>query len=124
MGLPNDDHFIEMLCSTWMILENDVLTAQDKNTIKNCLARLKKGIEQKIPPMMSFESGIRNIFIQYDKDKGGFITINELNSLCLGVGVPLERKYTMRIMKMIDKDGSGTISLEELSNYILGNKKV
>lgn len=105
-----------------MILENESLSPQDKATVKNCLARMKKGIEQKIPPMQSFESGIRNIFLQYDSDKGGVITINELNALCLGVGVPLERKYTMRIMKTIDKDNSGTISLEELSNYIQGKK--
>jgi len=40
------------------------------------------------------------------------------------VGVPLERKYTMRIMKFIDKGGDGTISLEELSGYIQGKKTV
>lgn len=37
MGIPNDDYFIEMLSSTYMILENEELTAQDKNVIKNCL---------------------------------------------------------------------------------------
>merc|ERR1712167_218812 len=36
MGIPNDDYFVEMLCSTWMCLENDELSAQDKATIKNC----------------------------------------------------------------------------------------
>lgn len=44
------------------------------------------------------------------------ITINELNNLCLGVGVPLERKYTLRIMKALDKDNTRTISLEELKD--------
>jgi Ca2+-binding EF-hand superfamily protein len=53
---------------------------------------LKSGILQKVPPTMNLETGIDNIFRQYDKDKTGVITINELNSLCLGVGVPLERK--------------------------------
>lgn len=107
-----------------MILETAELSAQDKATVKNCLSRLKAGLMQKCPPMMSLDAGIRNIFNQYDKDKGGFITINELNALCLGVGVPLERKYTMRIMKFIDKGGDGTISLEELSGYIQGKKSV
>jgi len=66
---------------------------------------------------MNLETGIDNIFKQYDKDKSGQVTINELNSLCLGVGVPLERKYTMRIMKALDSDGTGTISLEEFRNW-------
>lgn len=52
------------------------------------------------------------------------ITINELNGLCLGVGVPLERKYTMRIMKYIDKDESGHLSLEELADFILAKKTI
>jgi len=73
---------------------------------------------------MNLESGIDNIFKQYDKDRTGLITINELNALCLGVGVPLERKYTMRIMKALDADGSNTISLEELKNYVVGKKNV
>lgn len=73
---------------------------------------------------MNLETGIDNIFKQYDKDRTGVITINELNSLCLGVGVPLERKYTMRIMKALDSDNSGTISLDELKAYVVGKKQV
>lgn len=73
---------------------------------------------------MNLETGIDNIFKQYDKDRTGVITINELNSLCLGVGVPLERKYTMRIMKALDVDGSNAISLEELKHYVTGKKQV
>jgi len=37
MGIPNDDYFIEMLSSTYMILENEELTSADKTVIKNCL---------------------------------------------------------------------------------------
>jgi Ca2+-binding EF-hand superfamily protein len=107
-----------------MVLENEELTATDKNIIKNCLYKLKAGILQKVPPTMNLETGIDNIFRQYDKDKTGSIQINELNSLCLGVGVPLERKYTMRIMKALDSDGSSTVSLEELKHYIVGKKHI
>lgn len=85
---------------------------------------MKSGILQKVPPTMNLETGIDNIFKQYDKDKTGIISINELNALCLGVGVPLERKYTMRIMKALDADGSSTISLEELKLFIIGKKQV
>jgi len=73
---------------------------------------------------MNLETGIDNIFRQYDRDHSGLITINELNSLTLGVGVPLERKYTMRIMRALDTDNSGHISLEELKNYIVGKKQI
>lgn len=104
-----------------MILENPELTATDKTVIKNCLYKLKAGILQKVPPTMNLETGIDNIFRQYDKDRTGVITINELNSLCLGVGVPLERKYTMRIIKALDNDNSQSISLEELKHTVSYN---
>jgi len=99
MTLPSDDYFIEMMSSCWMMTESEELTPGDKIAIRQNLNRLKSGAMQKIPPMMSFESGLRNIFLQFDKDRTGFITINELNVMCLKLGVPLERKYTMNIMK-------------------------
>jgi len=37
MGIPNDEYFVEMLSSTYMVLENAELTAADKTIIKNCL---------------------------------------------------------------------------------------
>jgi len=37
MGIPNDDYFVEMLSSTYMVLENPELTAADKTVIKNCM---------------------------------------------------------------------------------------
>jgi len=80
------------MSSTYLILENDDLTSQDKIIVSNCLTKLKGGLLQKVPPTIQLEAGIRNIFLEYDKDKSGMITINELNALCLGVGVPLERK--------------------------------
>jgi len=64
MGIPNDDYFVEMLSSTYMILEKSELTSNDKNIIKNCLYRLKAGILQKVPPTMNLETGIDNIFRQ------------------------------------------------------------
>lgn len=75
-----------------MILENDELTEQDKVTIRSNLQRLKKGVLDKVPPLYDLNTGLRNIFFQFDKDGTGVITINELNAMCLSVGVPLERK--------------------------------
>lgn len=75
-----------------MILEGDTLSAEDKATIKSCLSRLKKGVLEKVPPLYDLNTGLKNIFWQFDKDNTGFITINELNAMCLSVGVPLERK--------------------------------
>lgn len=73
---------------------------------------------------MSADSGIRNLFMSFDKEKNGYFTINEVNALCLGVGVPLERKFTMRIMKALDVDGNNTVDLNEFKEFLLGKKKL
>lgn len=99
-----------------MITEFKELTAEDKRIVDGCLRRLHNGVLQKIPVTQSLDSGIRNIFMQYDRDKSGKMTINELNNFCLGIGVPLERKYTMRIMKQLDRDNNQWISLQELKD--------
>jgi len=73
---------------------------------------------------MSQEAGIRNLFLQFDKEKNGYFTLNEINALCLGMGVPLERKYTMRILKALDKDNNRKVDLTEFSDFLLGKKKL
>lgn len=65
---------------------------------------------------MDIDSGIRNVFKKFDKDGSGKININELHALCIAVGVPMDRKYTLSIMKRIDKDNNELISLDELKD--------
>lgn len=97
---------------------------KDKKMIDSCLGRLKRGCVQKIPSTMSLDAGIRNIFLSFDKDKTGSFTINEVNSICLAMGVPLERKYTMRILAFMDKDGNRRVDLDEFRQFLTGEKKV
>lgn len=63
-SIPNDDYFIEMLCSAYMILETAELTDADKLIVQKSLDRLYKGILDKIHPTMSLETGIRNLFMR------------------------------------------------------------
>lgn len=84
-----------------MILENDKLTKEEKACVASNIEKLKIGISQKMGPpgLMSEEASLRNLFMKFDKDNSGRMTINELNAMCLLCNVPLRRKYTMQIMK-------------------------
>jgi len=62
MGFSDDAHFVEMLESTYMILENEELSKTEIATIKANLFKLRAGILQKIPPNMKLEDGIGGIF--------------------------------------------------------------
>lgn len=95
-----------------MILETDKLSREEKACVASNLEKLRIGIQQKMGPpgLLSEEASLKNLFLKFDKDNSGRITINELNSMCLHCAVPLRRKYTMQIMKYIDKDNTGFIN--------------
>jgi len=40
------------------------------------------------------------------------------------VGVPLERKFTMKILKAMDTDQDHKVSLDEFREFLLGKKKI
>jgi len=62
MGFTEDEHFVDMLCSTYMILECEELSKTDIVTIKADLYKLRAGILQQIPPNMKLEDGIGGVF--------------------------------------------------------------
>jgi len=123
MTIGNTDYFIEMLSSCYCILEHADLSEADKKMVAKSLELLKRGCLQKVPSTMSQDAGIRNLFLTFDKEKNGYFTLNEVNALCLAVGVPLERKYTMRILRALDKDNNRRVDLEEFREFLLGQRK-
>jgi len=92
---------------SYLILECEELTEVDKNSVNQCLAKLKKSLQLKTSPKLSLEEGTSNLFTTFDKNNAGNVSLDELYALCIFLGVPLERKYTLRIMKGIDKENSG-----------------
>ena len=55
----------------------------------------------------------RLMFNRYDKDGSGFISGDELAELCTALGKPLSTEDLHLALKTLDKDGEGTVSLEE-----------
>lgn len=82
----------------------------DLNSVNQCLAKLKKSLQLKRSPNVTLEDGTSALLTTFDKNKTGSLSLDDLYILCEFLGVKLERKYTLRVFKAIDKDNSGFIA--------------
>jgi centrin-1 len=61
---------------------------------------------------------IKEAFDNYDTDKSGNISINELKDALLGMGIDAKASTLVAMMNEIDKDKSGNIDFDEFFNVI------
>ena len=61
---------------------------------------------------------IRVAFNQFDKDKSGFITANELKDVLSKMGRNYSKEEIANMIKSVDQDGNGKISIEEFSRLL------
>jgi centrin-1 len=61
---------------------------------------------------------IKEAFDNYDTDRSGNISINELKDALLGMGIDAKASTLVAMMNEIDKDKSGNIDFDEFFNVI------
>jgi Ca2+-binding EF-hand superfamily protein len=97
-----------------------------KNSKKQQLLRQQKSICLK-DDMSYFEVDVAKIvkdymikeaFNTFDDDKSGDIDKNEFRKAILTLGLEVDEKKIMEMMRQLDKNGSGTIDFEEFKNMM------
>jgi len=58
-------------------------------------------------------------FIKADLDESGYLDFKELKQLCDEIGLPMEKEEEYSLLDRIDKDGDGTLNLEEWTRWWL-----
>jgi Ca2+-binding EF-hand superfamily protein len=86
------------------------LSQVDLNSVNQCLGNLKKSLQLKRSPKVTLEDSTSALFKTFDNSNTGSLSLDDLYILCEFLGVKLERKYTLRIFKAIDKGNSGFIA--------------
>lgn len=59
--------------------------------------------------------------MDFDTNKSGNITIDELAALIAKLGVAVERKFLTGLLKTIDANNNGAIEFDEFSNFMINN---
>jgi Ca2+-binding EF-hand superfamily protein len=115
MSIPNDDYFIELIESVWMIVEKEE-GAAFKETMTQLTTKIYTKLRELAQPLDDKMLG--KMFKEFNKSKSGSITIDELAFVLVRLGVSAERKYLVELFKKFDLDKSGTIEPGEFATFI------
>ena len=119
ISIPSDQFFSELLQGTWIISEDETSTIRRetvKNIVKNFrfkLIQLSKGTQD--------EFLLRKMFKDFDVNKTGYITIDELNALLVRIEMPIHYTHLASIFSHIDKNKSGFIEFEEFVYFLIND---
>jgi Ca2+-binding EF-hand superfamily protein len=64
---------------------------------------------------------LRKIFNDFDINKSGYLSIDELYAMLIKLEIPVSKKYLSALFKRFDTNKSGVIEFEEFLNYLINN---
>lgn len=73
-----------------------------------------------MPPKNHQEARMRQCFREFDRDGSGSIEASELKEVMNKSGSNLSDTEVARLVQIVDKDGSGTVSYEEFIAHVFG----
>lgn len=117
MSLPSEEYFIQMLESTWACSE-DSGSQIFKDQIMRIIGLMRNRLID-ISNNSQEEYMLRKIFNDFDTNKSGNLTLDELAALVAKLGVSVDRKYLQGVMQIVDSNNSGAIEFEEFANFII-----
>lgn len=100
MSTPSEAYFVQLLESTWGVAEDEESQVY-KGEIMRIVALMRNRLID-ISNNSQEEYVLRKIFNDYDTNKSGNITIDELAALVAKLGVSVERKFLSGLLKVID----------------------
>jgi len=64
---------------------------------------------------------LRKIFKEFDMNKNGFMTIDELNAMMIRLEIPIHGSHLASVFQVIDRNRSGYIEFEEFAYFIVND---
>ena len=119
MSITDDLLFVAILESAWCVAEDE-----DASVFKEQIEALTKTLRMKlrvITNQSQEEFVLRNIFKDFDTNKSGTLTIDELTVMLSKLQISCERKYISALFKKFDINGNGIIEFEEFCNYLIND---
>mmetsp|Transcript_21706 Transcript_21706/g.20811 ORF Transcript_21706/g.20811 Transcript_21706/m.20811 type:complete len:123 (+) Transcript_21706:566-934(+) len=119
MSVPTDEYFVRMMESVWQVGEEE-----DSAVFKEHIEFLTKTVRQKLQSFANKKQDefvLRQIFKDFDLNKSGNLTIDELTQMLAKLQISCERKYVTALLKKFDANKNGMVEFEEFCEFVIGN---
>lgn len=117
MTVPSDEYFVKAVEQAWTLAEDEqstIFVDKVKQIISMMRTRLRVLSNQN-----EEEYKLRQIFKNFDTNASGNISIEELAAMLAKLGIMVERKYIVAVMRHVDSNQNGMIEFEEFANLLL-----
>lgn len=119
MSVTDDQYFVGMMESVWCITEDE-----DASVNKEQVEYLTKLLREKLRDFSNSSTDeyvLRGIFKEFDQNKSGTLTIDELTWMLAKLQISCDRKFITALFKKFDTNGNGVIEFEEFCDYVVRN---
>lgn len=119
VSIPSDNYFSELVQNTWDIVEDKESTIS-VNEIKDIIKTLRYKLIQ-LSKGSQDEYLLRKLFKEFDINKSGYLTLDDLSAMMVRLESPLNSNYLAAVFTFVDKNKSGYIEFEEFVNLVVNN---
>jgi len=119
VAIPSDNYFSELLQNTWTI-EEDKESTISVHEIKDIIKTLRFKLIQRAHAGKD-ETLLRKLFQDFDLNKSGYLTLDELQAMMIRLECPVHINYLAAVFSYLDKNKSGYIEFEEFTNFIIND---
>lgn len=119
MGIESTDYFVNMVEHTW-----DCCTESHCDVTKDHVKTLVATIRQKLLATSNRQSDeyvLRTIFSEFDTEKDGTMTAEQLGNMLIKLQIRCERPFLDQLVAQFDRNQNGVIEFEEFVHFIIHN---
>lgn len=64
---------------------------------------------------------LRQLFKEFDINKSGFLTLDELHAMLIKLEIPVQKRYLNALFQKFDNNRSGLIEFSEFVHYVIND---
>lgn len=119
MTIVHDKEFVSIVESTWGINEDE-----DAGVFKQQVEDLTRALRMKLRVITNNsleEFVLINLFKDFDTNKSGSLTIDELSAMLCKLQLAVDRKFVAALFKHFDTNCNGLIEFDEFVQYLVND---
>lgn len=114
---PNDEAFVSGISKIWNVIEDED-AGLDNIRVMHLLSLMRQRLLTKANGQQE-EFKLRDMFRVFDKDGSGALSIAELGGMLAELGVLVQERELIGMMKVLDTSMNGVIEFEEFQNFLV-----